>query len=182
MRMQGVYEIDTEPFRDHRGTFIRSYDEGQFSSAGVHRRWVQENQSISNVRGTIRGLHFQYSPNTETKLIRVITGAILDVFVDLRTGSPTFGQWDSIELSENNWKMLYLPRGFAHGFCTLTDNCTVAYKVDAEYNRSADGGIRWNDPELNIPWPATKPVLSDKDCKLPTLAEYVAGERRVDKA
>lgn len=112
--------------------------------------------------------------------MRVATGAVLDVFVDLRKDSPTFGQWDSLELSEDNLTMVYIPRGFAHGFCTLCDHCTVLYKVDQVYTPAADAGIRWDDPSLAIPWPVDKPVLSVKDGLLPTLSMFASQDRGID--
>lgn len=179
-KLKGVYEIRMSPIHDHRGMFMRSYDESFFSANGIHRNWVQENQSVTEKKGTIRGLHFQYAPFTETKLVRVATGAVLDVFVDLRKDSPTFGQWDSLELSEDNLTMVYIPRGFAHGFCTLCDHCTVLYKVDQVYTPAADAGIRWDDPSLAIPWPVDKPVLSVKDGLLPTLSMFASQNRGID--
>ncbi|MNI65051.1 dTDP-4-dehydrorhamnose 3,5-epimerase [compost metagenome] len=128
---------------------------------------------MTKKKGTIRGLHFQYAPFTETKLVRVVSGAVLDVFVDLRKDSPTFGQWDSLELSEDNQTMVYIPRGFAHGFCTLIDHCTVLYKVDQVFTPAADSGIRWDDPSLAIDWPTHDPLLSDKDRNLPTLQNFI---------
>jgi dTDP-4-dehydrorhamnose 3,5-epimerase len=172
-KLKGVYEIRMSPFQDHRGIFMRAYDESIFSAYGIHRKWVQENQSLTMKKGTIRGLHFQSPPFTEAKLVRVVSGAVLDVFVDLRADSPTFGQWDSLELSEDNRSMVYIPRGFAHGFCTLCDHCIVLYKVDQVYTPAADSGIRWNDPLLAIDWPAHEPLLSDKDRNLPLLQSFV---------
>jgi dTDP-4-dehydrorhamnose 3,5-epimerase len=128
-RIGGVFEIILKTFEDARGFFMRSYDAKIFEEVGIERRWVQENHSLSLKQGTLRGLHFQFPPHCEAKLVRVIKGAILDVVLDLRKESETFGQWDFLELSSENKKLLFIPRGFAHGFCTLTDGCEVVYKV-----------------------------------------------------
>ena len=125
-------------------------------------------------KGINRGLHFQRPPHAETKLVRVIQGAVLDVFVDLRRSSPTYGQWEMAELSEENHRAVYIPKGFAHGYCALTDISLVLYKVDALYNAGSEGGLRWNDSALAIPWPVTEPVLSAKDIALPTMNNFVS--------
>lgn len=171
--LTGIYEITLIPNVDHRGRFTRIYDQQIYIDHGLNQNWVQENHSFSQKKGTIRGLHFQFPPYTETKLIRVNKGAILDVFVDLRRDSPTFGQWDSIELTEDNHKMIYIARGFAHGFCTLTDNCEVVYKVDNYYSPSYEGGIIWEDETLGIHWPVSTPIISNRDNKLLTLKEFM---------
>lgn len=173
LSLPGVYEISLEPKKDHRGYFMRTFDEKIFAQFGISRNWVQENQSQSLKKGTVRGLHFQFPPFSETKLIRVVKGAIYDVFVDIRADSPTFGKWGWIELTEDNYKMVLISRGFAHGFCTLTDQCEVVYKVDNVYAPEYEGGIRWNDRALNIDWPVDNPVISEKDSKLPTLQEMM---------
>ena len=130
---------------------------------------MQENQSYNNCKGIVRGLHFQKPPFAETKLVRVLQGAVFDVFVDLRTDSETYGQWDAVELSAENHRMVYIPKGFAHGYCTLTDESLVLYKVDACYAPAAEGGVRWDDGSLNIPWPVREPLVSAKDRVLPSL-------------
>ncbi len=168
-----MYEIRLAPIRDERGFFMRSYDAAIFEKAGLHRPWLQENHSRSERRGIIRGLHFQFPPFAETKLVRCVRGAVLDVFVDLRAGSATFGQWDAVELSETNWKMAYIPRGFAHGFCTLTPESEVLYKVDNVYSREHEGGLLWSDPALGIDWPVQDPILSEKDRRNMTLATFI---------
>ncbi len=173
INLKGIYEITLEPHKDERGFFMRAYDSHTFKKYRIDRDWLHENQSRSIKKGIIRGLHFQFPPYSETKLVRCIRGAILDVFVDLRKGSQTFGKWDSIELSEENKKMIYIPRGFAHGFCTLTDVSEVLYKVDNYYKPEAEGGIIWNDPRLNIDWPVDSPLLSKKDTHLPSFDEFV---------
>lgn len=172
-KLSGVVEVQLSPIRDERGFFMRAYDVGLFEQAGLHRQWMQENHSRSERRGIIRGLHFQFPPYAETKLVRCVRGAVLDVFVDLRAGSPTFGQWDSIELSEENKKLIFIPRGFAHGFCTLTDESEVLYKVDNVYNREHEGGLLWSDPGLAIDWPVETPLLSEKDARNMTLRAFV---------
>jgi dTDP-4-dehydrorhamnose 3,5-epimerase len=164
--INGVHEIVLNPVKDERGFFMRTYDVPLFEENGLHRSWVQENHSMSKKKHVIRGLHFQFPPHSETKLVRVIRGAVFDVYVDLRKDSPTFGQWGGAELTESNNLMLYLPRGFAHGFCTLTDRSEVLYKVDHSYCPEAEGGIIWNDPEIGIDWPATAPTLSQRDARL----------------
>ena len=133
---------------------------------------MQENQSQSIGKDVIRGLHFQRPPHAETKLIRVINGAIFDVFVDLRRNSETNGEWDSIELSADSQNSVYIPKGFAHGFCTLAENTIVLYKVDSYYAPEFEGGIRWDDKTLGIPWPADNPHLSNKDQQLGTLSDF----------
>lgn len=152
---------------------MRVWDGNLFQEAGLERPWVQENHSRSNTKGTIRGLHFQFPPYAETKMVRCIRGAVLDVFVDLRLGSPTFGQWDSIELTEDNKRMIFIPRGFAHGFCTLTEVSEVTYKVDNTYNKEHEGGLLWNDPEIGIEWPVSDPLLSEKDQQNLTLTQFI---------
>lgn len=163
----GVYLIELEPRKDHRGFFMRTFDEKIWEEQGLVNNWVQENCSRSERAGTIRGLHFQYPPYAETKLIRVTRGRLLDVFVDLRKGSPSYGKWQSVELNDEQQQLLYLPKGIAHGFCTLTDKCEITYKVDTPYSPDSEGGILWNDPNLTIKWPTTSPVISEKDAKLP---------------
>ena len=169
----GVYEILLEPSIDERGFFMRVYDKDIFSENGLDRNWVQENHSKSVKKGVIRGLHLQMPPYSETKFIRCIRGKVEDVFVDLRKGSETFGQWDSVELSEEKFNAVYIPRGFAHGFCTLEENCEVIYKVDNWYSPQSEVGIIWNDTELNINWNTDNPILSEKDKKNLTLKEFI---------
>ena len=172
-KLAGVWEIQLKPIRDERGFFMRAFDTALFEEAGLGRPWRQENHSRSEKKGIIRGLHFQFPPFAETKLVRCIRGAVLDVFVDLREGSPTFGQWDSLELSEANHKLVFIPRGFAHGFCTLTEESEVLYKVDNTYNREHEGGLLWSDPDLGIEWPAQAPLLSEKDTRNMTLRAFM---------
>ncbi|MCL4126252.1 UNVERIFIED_CONTAM: hypothetical protein GTU68_057098 [Idotea baltica] len=152
---------------------MRTFDENIFEEKGLKRDWVQENHSKSAKKNIIRGLHFQMPPHSETKMVRCIRGAVLDVFVDLRKDSDTFGQWDAIELSEDNKQMIFIPRGFAHGFCTLTDISEVVYKVDNYYTPEAEIGLLFSDPDVNINWPTNEPILSDKDQKNLTFKEFV---------
>ena len=173
-RLNGTYQIVLAPHCDERGYFMRVWDEQLARQHGLTTAWVQENQSLSRRKGIIRGLHFQRPPHAETKLVRVAAGAILDVFVDLRKGSHTYGQWDSLELSAENRRVVYIPRGFAHGFCTLTDEALVVYKVDAYYAPESEGGLRWDDEVLRINWPTRDPLVSDKDKRLPSFKEFVS--------
>jgi dTDP-4-dehydrorhamnose 3,5-epimerase len=174
LKLAGAYLITPTPRPDERGYFLRTWDEEVFRRHGLGRHWVQENQSYNRRKGIIRGLHYQKPPFAETKLVRAAVGAVLDVFVDLRTDSKTFGQWDAVELSEENQRLVYIPKGFAHGYCTLTEESLVLYKVDACYAPGAEGGIRWDDELLGIPWPASEPLLSQKDRALPRLAESLS--------
>lgn len=171
--LKGVYEIQLAPKEDARGFFMRTYDMNLFANLGIHQDWVQENHSYSKYKGTIRGLHFQFPPFSETKLIRCIHGTILDVFVDLRSGSETFGKWDSIELSAENRKSIFIPRGFAHGFCSLTDDCEILYKVDNFYSSESESGLLWNDPAIGINWPVKNPTISEKDKNNLTLSQFI---------
>jgi dTDP-4-dehydrorhamnose 3,5-epimerase len=170
--LKGVYEITLRPIRDERGYFMRSFDEEIFKKHDMRNTWVQENHSYSKKKGIIRGLHFQFTPWSETKLVRCVRGTIYDVFVDLRKDSSSFGKWDYLELSEDNCKIIYIPRGFAHGFCTLSADCHVLYKVDAPYTAGSEGGIIWNDRTLGIQWPVKNPILSRKDSEQMTFDDF----------
>ena len=173
LRLAGTYEIALSPIYDERGYFLTTYQTRLFAEHGLVTDWAQENQSLSQQKGIIRGLHFQMPPHTETKLVRVLHGQVWDVFVDLRKGSPTYGQWDSVLLSAENPNMVYIPKGFGHGFCTLTEDVLVSYKVDEYYAPSAQAGLLWNDPTLAIEWPvAGEPLLSEKDQELPLFATF----------
>ena len=163
LKIEGTYLIELNPIIDKRGYFVRTYEKTLFESNHLSTNWLQENQSLSKQIHTIRGLHFQKPPHSEAKLIRVIQGKILDVFIDLRKNSTTYGRWDSIELSENNNLCVYIPKGFAHGFCTLTELTTVCYKVDSTYHPKSEGILSWNDPSLKIDWPTCSPFISEKD-------------------
>lgn len=158
---------------DDRGFFSETFNAQALHEAGFDRQFVQDNQSLSKQKGVLRGLHFQTPPYGQDKLVRVLRGSILDVAVDLRKGSPTYGQHFAIELSATNWKQLLVPVGFAHAFCTLEPDTEVAYKVTNYYAPQSDAGLIWNDPDLAIKWPfATEPVLSEKDAVLPAFADF----------
>ncbi len=172
LKLKGVFEIQLQPREDQRGFFMRSYDEAIFAKFGLNRPWVQENHSLSVKKGTIRGMHFQFPPHAETKLVRVVSGTLFDVFIDLRKDSPTFGQWESIILSAENKKAVYIPRGFAHGNCALTDNVQLLYKVDNYYAPQSEGTIKWNDPDVGIEWPAEEFIVSEKDAQAKGLREF----------
>lgn len=171
-KIKGVFEIKLEPHKDNRGFFMRTYDDKVFKNYGLHQNWVQENHSYSRNKGIVRGLHFQFPPNAETKLVRVVSGKIYMVCVDIRRGLSTFGQWDGIILSEDNMKMLYIPKGFALGMCTLTDHCTILYKMDNYYSPENQGTIKWDDPDIGIDWKVDKPILSKKDSEAQSFKEF----------
>jgi dTDP-4-dehydrorhamnose 3,5-epimerase len=160
--LEGLLLIQPRVFEDERGYFYESWNREQFIRAGITADFVQDNQSLSQ-RGVLRGLHFQHPPYAQTKLIRVITGAVLDFAVDIRKNSKTFGQHYAVELNAINKTMLYIPEGFAHGFLTLENDTIFAYKCAGYYQRSAEDCLLWNDPALNINWPDTEFILSDKD-------------------
>ena len=173
LKLNGTYEIRPQMIGDMRGYFAETYRAEVFAEKGLQTVWVQENQSLSTEKGTIRGLHFQQSPHAQTKLVRAALGRILDVFVDLRKDSPTYGRWDSIVLSDESGNAVYVPKGFAHGFCTLTENSLVQYKVDDYYSPESETGIRWNDPDLKIEWPLADPHLSARDLTLPLFGDLI---------
>ncbi|MBD2845919.1 dTDP-4-dehydrorhamnose 3,5-epimerase [Paenibacillus sp. IB182496] len=159
---------------DARGFFMESYNQMTYLSHGIRHVFVQDNHSLSAEAGVLRGLHYQLAPKAQTKLVRCTMGAIYDVAVDLRRGSPTYGQWQGFILSSANHRQLLVPQGFAHGFCTLAPGCEVQYKVDALYSPEHDRGIAWDDPALGIDWPVSAPILSDKDRRHPVLADAEA--------
>ena len=160
-------------FGDARGFFSETYNAHRFAEAGVDAHFMQDNQSLSARKGTLRGLHCQIEPNVQGKLVRCVKGAIWDVAVDIRHGSPSYGRHVAAVLSAENWSQLWVPGGFLHGFCTLEPDTEVIYKVTADYDRGAERGVIWNDPDLNIGWPvaSSEAVLSEKDTALPRLAE-----------
>lgn len=167
--IQGLYLIDVKIYGDHRGYFMETYKESDFRAAGLDYRFVQDNQSASR-KGVLRGLHFQ-KQYPQAKLVRVLRGEVFDVAVDLRKGSPTYGQWAGVLLSGENHRQFLIPRGFAHGFLVMSDEAEFAYKCDALYHPEDEGGILWNDPDVGIRWPdAGEIILSDKDKRNPTLA------------
>ena len=160
-----VKVIIPDVFEDNRGFFTESYTQNKFHKLGVEVDFVQDNHSFSQYKGTIRGLHFQSDPMEQSKLVRVIKGSILDVIVDIRADSQNFRKYTTVELTDKNFKQVFIPQGFAHGFCTLEDNCHVTYKVDNFYSAENNCGIIWNDPQLNIKWPTENPILSEQDQK-----------------
>lgn len=171
--IDGLVIVEPKVFVDHRGFFMESWSERAFAEAGLNYTFVQDNHSSSTVKGTLRGIHFQRGDKAQAKLVRCVRGRVLDVAVDLRPGSPTYKKWVAVELSEENKRMVMIPRGFGHGFVTLTDNVEFLYKADNPYAPESEGGIRWNDPELNIDWGLQNPVLSDKDKVNPFLKDAV---------
>ncbi len=171
--IEGVVIVEPDVFGDHRGFFMESWSQRTFEQAGLHYDFVQDNHSRSTVKGTLRGIHFQRGDKSQAKLVRCVKGAVLDVAVDLRPESPTYGQWVAVELSAENKKQLMIPRRFGHGFVTLTDDVEFLYKADNFYAPEADGGIRWNDPDLAIDWGVETPVLSAKDETAPFFKDAV---------
>jgi len=165
--------IATKRFQDARGWFAETWSERQFQKLGIDAVFVQDNHSYSRHAGTLRGLHFQSAPFAQAKLVRCLKGRIFDVAVDIRRDSPTFGHWVGAELSAETGDQLFVPQGFAHAFLTLEPDTEVAYKVDAFYDAVSDGGIRWDDPSINVEWPLADltPILSAKDLELPSLAD-----------
>lgn len=162
-----VLILEPELFEDNRGYFMESYNENLLKELGIDIDFKQDNQSLSIPAGTLRGLHYQLNPKAQTKLVRVVKGVIFDVAVDIRKGSSTYGKWVGVILSEYNKRQLLVPKGFAHGFCTLVENTEVFYKVDEYYSKENDRGIYWADPALNIMWPMKKVITSEKDSKHP---------------
>ena len=169
-KIKGVYIIDVKTYGDHRGYFMETYKEEDFNAAGLDYRFVQDNQSSSR-KGVLRGLHFQKT-FPQAKLVRVLKGEVFDVAVDLRRGSETYGQWVGVLLSDENHRQFMIPRGFAHGFVVVSNHAEFAYKCDEKYHPEDEGGILWNDLDINIKWPEVgEIILSDKDRKHPSLAE-----------
>lgn len=172
--IEGVYVIEPTVFGDERGYFMETYSESEFAEIGINNVFVQDNQSKSR-KGVLRGLHFQ-KQNSQAKLVRVIKGAVYDVAVDLRPGSPTYGKYEGVMLTEENKKMFMIPRGFAHGFLVVSDEAEFVYKCDDVYNHEAEGGLKWDDPDVGIKWPmdGINPedlLTSEKDGKWPSLKE-----------
>ncbi|WP_181698998.1 dTDP-4-dehydrorhamnose 3,5-epimerase [Chthonobacter albigriseus] len=161
------YTIDLEPRTDDRGFFARVFCENEFEKAGLETRYVQANNSLSRIKGTLRGMHYQLHPAAEVKVVRCIRGSLWDCIVDLRPQSPTFGKWFGAELSAENRRMMYVPRGFAHGFITLTEDAEALYLVSAFYSPSHERGLRWNDPRFGIEWPIEPKEISQKDANWP---------------
>lgn len=170
-KLEGVYILIPKVFGDYRGFFMESWSRRTMEEAGLYYDFVQDNHSLSTVKGTLRGIHFQKGDKAQAKLVRCVRGAVLDVAVDLRHDSPAYKQWVGVELSEENKKQLLIPRGFGHGFVTLTDHVEFLYKADNYYAPEADGGIRWNDPDIGVDWGISEPILSEKDTKNPFLKD-----------
>jgi dTDP-4-dehydrorhamnose 3,5-epimerase len=166
-----VFILEPQVFGDHRGWFMESWSQRTMEEAGLYYNFVQDNQSLSSQKGTLRGLHFQKGRAAQAKLVRCARGAVLDVAVDLRKGSPSYKKWVTVELSAENKRQLIIPRGFAHAFLTLTDEVEFLYKADNYYSPEADRNIIWNDPEINIKWGIENPIISEKDAKAPKLCE-----------
>ncbi|WP_027108682.1 dTDP-4-dehydrorhamnose 3,5-epimerase [Lacticigenium naphthae] len=171
--LQDVVLIETDVYGDHRGFFTESYTQNKFEKMGINNNFIQDNHSLSKEPGVLRGMHFQMPPKAQTKMIRCTTGAIYDVIVDLRKGSPSFEKWEGFILSEHNHRQLLVPKGFAHGFITLTENCNVQYKVDELYSKEHDAGIAFDDADIGIIWPMNlnSVILSEKDKHHPKLSE-----------
>lgn len=172
--LQGLFVFEPVVYEDNRGLFFEAYNQVQFTNEGIDTVFVQDNQSVSHY-GVIRGLHYQLAPYAQAKLVRVLKGTILDVAVDIRKGSPSFGQYFSIELSAENRKQLFIPAGFAHGFSVLSESAEVLYKCNAFYNKESEGGIIFNDPQLSVDWkiPVEKAIVSAKDLALPSFEKAV---------
>ena len=168
----GVYILEPQVFGDHRGYFMETYNQAAFEALGIRTVFVQDNQSFTKKRGTLRGIHFQNNPMSQAKLVRVTRGTVLDVAVDLRRGSPTYLKWTAEILSEENKRMLYIPRGFGHGFKTLSDDVEFVYKVDNLFSKENDRGIRFDDPAIGVEWgEVSRENLSEKDLASPLLAD-----------
>ncbi len=170
--LESAYLIDLQKREDERGFFSRLFCQKEFEQLGLETKFVQVNNSLSVLPGTLRGLHYQKAPKEEVKIVRCIRGALFDVIVDIRENSPTFGKWFGEELSAENRRMMYVPKGFAHGFISLLPNTELVYFVSEFYSPEHEGGIRWDDPNVNIAWPKTPSVISDKDRNLPHLAAH----------
>lgn len=172
-KIPDLYIVKPTVFEDHRGYFFESYNKENFLRNGIDHNFVQDNESKSS-KGVLRGLHFQKPPFAQGKLVRVMKGSVLDVAVDIRKNSPTYGQWASVELTQDNKWMYWIPPGFAHGFVTLEDNTVFFYKCTNVYNKNSEGSILWCDPVLNIDWKVKNPILSDKDKTGPLFKDFVS--------
>lgn len=170
-KISGLYVIEPSVYGDNRGWFMESYNEVEFLKNGIKIKFVQDNHSYSAQKGVLRGLHYQDEPYPQTKLVRCTKGKIWDVAVDLRKTSATYLKWFGLELSATNHKMLFIPQGFAHGFVTLVENCEVQYKVDNIYNKKLDRSIKYNDLDIDVHWPISEVILSNKDFNAPTLKD-----------
>lgn len=171
LELPDILLLEPKAFGDARGWFMETYKRSEFEAKGIPHEFRQDNHSRSVGQGVIRGLHYQMNPAAQGKLVRCIAGGIYDVAVDIRRGSPTYGKWIAVELTTDNRRLLWVPPGFLHGFCTLTDVAEVVYKTTAEYSPSHERIVRWDDKELNITWPTRAPLLSKKDAEAPSLVE-----------
>lgn len=169
--LDGVLIVEPKVFDDNRGWFMETYSRRDFEDAGITAEFVQDNRSFSSKKGIIRGLHFQRNPMCQAKLLTCLKGEILDVAVDLRKDSPTYKKWISVKLTAENKKQIFIPKGFAHGFLTLTDDVEIMYKCDELYSPECDGGIRFDDPEIGVEWGVENPILSEKDKNAPYLKD-----------
>lgn len=172
LKLDGTYLLSAPRMTDERGYFMRSYDREAMVEAGLITAWTQESLSFNRIKGTLRGMHFQTPPMEETKIVRVLAGRILDVFLDLRSDSPTYGKWDAVELSESDGRAVYIAAGFAHGFITREPNSLIEYKIDKPYSPEHAGGIRWNDPDVAVGWDTHAPIVSQRDESLPTFRDF----------
>ncbi len=169
--LEGVIIIEPDVFGDHRGWFMESWSKKKYEEIGINVEFVQDNQSFTAKKGTLRGLHFQMAPMAQSKLVRVVSGAVLDVAVDLRKGSPTYLKWVAVELSSENKRQFFIPQGFAHGFLTLTDNVEFVYKCDNFYSKEHDRSIRFDDESIGVEWGIENPIVSDKDMNAPKVCD-----------
>ena len=170
-KLPDVKILEPDVFGDHRGWFMETWSQKKLAELGINLTFVQDNQSFTAKKGTLRGIHFQNGEWSQAKLVRVVAGAVIDVAVDLRKGSPTYLQWVGVELSAENKRQLLIPRGFGHGFVTLTDDVEFVYKVDNDYNKESDRSIRFDDPQIGVDWGVSDPLLSDKDKNAPFLKD-----------
>jgi len=170
LSIDGLVVIEPRVFEDDRGFFLETYNKKTFAENGIDVEFVQDNHSFSTSK-ILRGMHYQLPPFAQDKLVRVVQGVVHDVAVDLRKNSPTFGRWEGVELSAENKKMFFVPKGFAHGFLVLSETADFVYKVTNLYSKESEGGIVWNDSDVNIDWPISDPILADRDANLPKLSE-----------
>jgi dTDP-4-dehydrorhamnose 3,5-epimerase len=175
LNLNGAFTIDVEPFKDNRGFFTRTFCENEFNQHGLAQHFVQANHSGTIGKGVIRGMHFQYPPFAEVKLVKCVQGAIYDVIIDVRHDSPTFLKWYGTELTSENKRMMYVPEGFAHGFQSLSDYSEITYMVSNFYDKGSEGGIRYNDPKIKIDWPLDVSLVSEKDGNILFINEEFKG-------
>lgn len=172
-KIPDLYIIKPKVFEDRRGYFFESYNKQEFIRLGIDQNFVQDNESMSQ-KGVLRGLHYQRPPFSQGKLVRVMQGSVMDVAVDIRKASPTYGQWKSVILTQNNKWMYWIPPGFAHGFVALEDNTVFFYKCTSVYNKESEGSIRWNDPTLNIDWDIENPTITERDEQSPLFKDFIS--------